>query len=148
MPDFVRVRTLQIFPGTPLAGHREKGRFQEAGEEQVVSEIRRMISDIDAPTQIISDSATNLLQINGRLPEDRVAMLDVIDAYLSFSPHQKKIFSLQARLEAFEGQYGGFSEDIYAKLKPFISNNTLDIAAMPETETDALILLVRSKLMP
>lgn len=147
-PDFVRLRTLQVFPHTPLARQLEKGSFEEAGEEQVVREIRQMITLIDSPTQIISDSATNLLQVNGRLPEDRLAMLNTIDAYLALAPEQKKMFSLQARLESFQGQYGGFSEDIYAKLVPFVKNGSMDIEAIPEFEIDELISMIRAKLMP
>ncbi len=147
-PDFVRLRTLQVFAHSPLAGQLKSGTFQEASEEQVVLEIRRMVEKIDAPTQIMSDSATNLLQVNGRLPEDRLAMLNIIDAYLVLARMPKKIFSLQARLEAFQGQYGGFSEDIYTKLIPFVTNGELDIEAMPEPKIDELILLIRSKLMP
>ncbi|MBC2715484.1 MAG: radical SAM protein [Desulfobacteraceae bacterium] len=147
-PDFVRMRTLQVFPNTPLAKQREREVFVETTEEQVVSEIRQMILKIDARTQIISDSATNLLNVNGRLPEDRRAMLHMIDSYLALSLSQKKLFSLQIRLQAFEGQYGGFSEDIYGKLMPFINNATLDISSMPEATVDDLIYLIRSKLMP
>ena len=147
-PDFVRLRTLQVFAHSPLAGQLKSGLFQEASEEQVALEIRRIVEKIDAPTQIMSDSATNLLQVNGRLPEDRRAMLNLIDAYLALAPTQKKIFSLQARLEAFQGQYGGFSEDIYGKLMPFVTNGELDIEAMPESKIDELIELIRSKLMP
>jgi len=72
----------------------------------------------------------------------------MIDSYLSLSPTHKKIFSLQARLEAFEGQYGGFSEDIYVKLMPFINNGSLDISSIPEANVDDLIFVIRSKLMP
>lgn len=147
-PDFVRLRTLQVFPNTLLSKQRDNHDFAEAIEEQVVSEIRLMIAEINTRTRIISDSATNLLQINGCLPEDRPRMLNLIDGYLSLPSSHKKIFSLQARLAAFEGQYGGFSEDIYVKLMPFISKGSLDMESMPEAAIDDLIFLIRSKLMP
>ncbi len=147
-PDFVRIRTLQVFPNTELSKQIKNGTFKEASEEQVVAEIRQMIEQIDTQTQIISDSATNLLQINGRLPEDRSAMLNVIESYLALSPTRKKMFSLQARMASFEGQYGGFSRDIYEELAPYIHNGDLDIDSIPESAVDALILLLRSRLMP
>jgi len=72
----------------------------------------------------------------------------MIDSYLALSLTHKKIFSLQARLEAFKGQYGGFLEDIYVKLMPFVKNGSLDIESIPEATLDDLIYLIRSKLMP
>lgn len=147
-PNFVRLRTLQIFPHTPLARQQDCGAFSEASESQVVAEIRRMIAEIDTPTQIISDSATNLLQINGRLPEDRRYMLNLMDDFLALTPLQKKQFSLQARMEAFESQYGGFTKNIYAELKPFIQDGSLDISTIPEAIIDKLVFLIRARLMP
>jgi len=39
-PDFVRLRTLQIFPATPLEEAARRGDFSEADESAVVREIR------------------------------------------------------------------------------------------------------------
>jgi radical SAM superfamily enzyme YgiQ (UPF0313 family) len=147
-PDFVRIRSLQIFPQTPLAFARDKGEFIEAPEEDMVREIRTLVSKIETETTIMSDSAANLLNINGQLPRDRSAMLQEIDAYMALSPRQKELFSLESRLAAFRGQYGGFTEDIYNELIPYISGGRLDISAIPEDQTRRLIHMIRAKLMP
>jgi hypothetical protein len=146
-PDFVRLRSLQIFPKTPLAHARDCGDFVEADEAQVVKEIRVMVSEIDAETTFMSDSASNLLNINGQLPRDRNAMLHVIDAYLDLSPRQKEMFSLESRIYAFQSQYGMLSEDLYKELIPYVSGGRLDVAAIPEDQTRRLIHMIRAKLM-
>jgi radical SAM superfamily enzyme YgiQ (UPF0313 family) len=147
-PDFVRLRSLQIFPQTSIAHARNTGEFVEADEEQLVKEIRIMVSEIDSKTILMSDSAANLLNINGQLPRDRNAMLQEMDAYLGLSPRQKEVFSLESRLAAFRGQYGGFSEDIYTELIPYISQGKLDLASIPEDQARRLIHMIRAKLMP
>jgi radical SAM superfamily enzyme YgiQ (UPF0313 family) len=147
-PDFVRLRSLQIFPQTPLAHARDQGDFVEATEEQLVKEIRIMVSEINAETSFMSDSASNLLNINGQLPRDRNAMLQEIDAYLALTSRQKEMFSLESRLMAFKGQYGVFTKDIYSELIPYISKGGLDIGAIPENQTRRLIQMIREKLMP
>jgi len=147
-PDYVRLRSLQVFPQTPLAHAIGRGDFQEAHEEQVVREIRTMVSEINTETEIVSDSASNLLNINGRLPEDRSRMIREIDRFLSLSPLDKLRFSLESRLRSFMGQYGGLSEDISRALKPYVKNERLTMDMIPEAKIESLIRLIRSKLMP
>jgi hypothetical protein len=93
----------------------------------VVREIRTIISETECETEIVSDSATNLLNINGRLPHDRGRMLQIIDSYLALSEREKIEFSLRSRIESFMGQYGGLSDDIYSMLEPYIRSGMLYI---------------------
>ncbi|MGM0454379.1 MAG: radical SAM protein [Thermodesulfobacteriota bacterium] len=147
-PDYIRIRSLQIFPQTPLAAARDAGEFVEVDETGMVEEIRTLVENIDAPTEIFSDSASNLLNINGRLPNHRRMMLYQIDQFLDLSEREKRLFSLRARLRAFEGQYGGISKDIYDELKPYLKNGGLDAASVPDEAADAMIARIKSKLMP
>ncbi len=147
-PDYVRLRSLEIFPRTPLEAAAQSGAFIEASETDLVREIRILVEETGCKTEFVSDSAANLLQINGRLPEDREAMLKQIDAYLILKPFEQKIFSVQARLMAFMGQYGGITADIGQFLQPYLRNNRLDFSHAGEDELDHIIRLIRSKLMP
>ncbi len=147
-PDYIRIRSLQIFPQTPLAAARDAGEFAEVDETGMVKEIRTLVENIDARTEILSDSASNLLNINGRLPDHRRMMLHQIDRFLALSEREKRLFSLRARLQAFEGQYGGISKDIYENLKPYLKNGGLDADAVPDDAADAIIARIKSKLMP
>jgi hypothetical protein len=147
-PDYVRLRTLQIFPQTPLDEARRNGDFAEASEEQVVREIRIMVDETDTETEILSDSASNLLSINGRLPEDRPAMLGEIDQYLALSHRDKLLFSAESRLRSFVGQYGGLSEDISGAISPYLRRERLDFSSASDSEIEGIIRLIRAKLMP
>lgn len=147
-PDYVRLRTLEVFPCTGLEVLKKTGKFHEAPEEQVVREIRTIIEQTRAETEIVSDSAANLLEINGTLPCDRERMLNEIDSYLDLDSREKLEFSLHSRLKSFIGQYGGISSDIYEKLTPFINHNTLDFSGASNTEIQSVISLIRGKLMP
>ncbi|MCL1832873.1 MAG: radical SAM protein [Leptospirales bacterium] len=147
-PDFVRLRTLEIFPSTPLEAMRIDGSFIEASEEEVVQELKILVENIKCNTEILSDSASNLLDIYGSLPRDKEIMLRVIDSYLSFSPREKLEFSFNSRLRSFMGQYGSLSEDIYIQLSPFITGNSIDIHSMTDADIASIIKLIRSKLMP
>ncbi|MBN2160042.1 MAG: radical SAM protein [Spirochaetes bacterium] len=147
-PDFIRLRSLEVFPGTGLEAEIKKGSFTEAGEEQVVREIRTIVAETDAETELLSDSASNLLGIFGRLPDDRPAILREIDDYLALDPREKLEFSLHSRLRSFAGQYGGISGDIFTAIEPFIRGGKLAPGSADDRELERLILLIRSKLMP
>jgi radical SAM superfamily enzyme YgiQ (UPF0313 family) len=147
-PDYVRLRTLQVFPQTPLDEARLNGEFIEADEEQVVREIRIMVEEIETETEILSDSASNLLSVNGRLPDDRAVMLGEIDQYLALSKRDKLLFSFESRLRSFMGQYGGPSEDISQALGPYQKRGRIDVSSASDKEIEDIIKLIRSKLMP
>lgn len=147
-PDFVRIRTLEVFPGTGLYNRLRSGEFSEATEEQVVKEIRIIVENIKAETMIVSDSASNLLDIHGRLPNDRQNMLATIDSYLDLTMREKLVFSLSSRIRSFIGQYGGITQDIYSALSPYLKDRTVAMHNMPDEALKSTIALIRSKLMP
>ncbi len=116
-PDFVRLRTLEIFPVTPLHDKRKSGEFIELSEEEVVREERLFVENIECKTTITSDSAANLLiEIWGDMPRDKTKILKAIDDYLAITPEEKLEFSLKRRVEAYTSQYGGLSQPIQNKL--------------------------------
>jgi radical SAM superfamily enzyme len=147
-PDFVRLRSLQVFVNTGLWAAVKKGEFVEATEDQVVEEIRVMVENIRADCEIVSDSAANLLNVSGRLPHDRGKMLEEIDRYLSLSEREKLAFSLESRLRSFIEQYGGLTRDVLAAVAPYLMGSTIDISGRPDHEVMEAIKLIRSKLMP
>ena len=147
-PDYVRLRTLEIFPGTRLADAVREGTFAEASEDTVVKEIRTLVEEIDTDTEIVSDSASNLLDVSGRLPGDRSRMISVIDEYLGLSLRERLEFSLASRLQSFVGQYGGVTQEIMRAIVPFISGNSIDLSRAPDEDVSRAIRLIRSHLMP
>lgn len=70
-PDFVRVRTLRPYPGTPLYDDVRSGRFLPARPHLVLDELETLAMAIKGPTMLLSDHIDNYVNLSGRLPEDR-----------------------------------------------------------------------------
>lgn len=147
-PDYIRLRSLVVFPQTPLELLCKKGDFIEAADEMVVREIRILIESIGCETVIVSDSAANLLRVNGKLPSDRSSMLSAVDSYLELSSREKLEFSLRSRLSSFFGQYGGLPNDVLQAISPMISDGRVDPSVASEQLLRDAISLIRDKLMP
>ena len=81
-PDFLRLRTFVPKINTPLLEDVLAGRFAMLSPHEILQETRRLIEAIDAPTRVVSDHYTNYLNVAGRLPEDKDAMLHSIDKAL------------------------------------------------------------------
>ena len=81
-PTWVRVRTLMLRPKTILSHLQKKGEFHEARPIDIVRETRLLLENMDCTTEFLSDHNSNYLSLNGRIPEDKQAMLDHIDETL------------------------------------------------------------------
>jgi len=99
-PDFIRLRTLCVQPGSPLDDDHRNGRFTPLAEDQTVAEIRLLIDGLDGVRgRLTSDHALNLLgEIEGQLPGDRPRLLAIIDRYLALDPRDRLRFRLGRRL--------------------------------------------------
>ncbi|MBT4512104.1 MAG: radical SAM protein [Chloroflexi bacterium] len=85
-PDFIRVRTLIVFPGTPLQQAVDRGEFNQLSSEEVLREERLLIELLDVNSEFVSDHVSNYVSINGKLPENKREMLSQLDAALGASP--------------------------------------------------------------
>lgn len=103
-PDFIRLRTLTIPDGVPLAEIRDAGDFEKCSGLGVAREIRALVSGLDGITSTFkSDHNNNLLpEVEGRLPEDREEMLRCLDAYLALPPEEQALFQVGRRLGLFQ----------------------------------------------
>lgn len=81
-PDFIRVRTLMVYPGSPLHDRVSRGEFELAPPELILREERLLIENLDVTSEFVSDHVSNYLSVNGRLPEEKPAMLRQIDEVL------------------------------------------------------------------
>jgi biotin synthase-like enzyme len=97
--DFIRVRTLTIKEGMPLYDEVKEGKFVRATDEEIVTEEKLLIENLDCNSYFVSDHITNLLQeIEGRLPRDKEKMLAVIDRFQSLSDEERQNFRLGRRI--------------------------------------------------
>ena len=145
-PDFVRLRTLSVFPYTPLSLMVKSGAFELCSDDEIVDEIEMLIRAIDVPVMFYSDSATNLLPLNGRFPQQKNALLTLISEYKSKDNTQRLQYRLQSRLESFIGQYGRLTPDIEKLIQPLIKGNTIDMGNTAYVET--VLEAIYNNLMP
>ncbi len=82
-PEFIRVRTLIAFPGTPLQDAIDRGEFRQISLESVLREERLLIDLLEVHSEFVSDHVSNFLPINGKLPQEKDEMLAQIDAAIS-----------------------------------------------------------------
>lgn len=82
-PHFIRVRTLQPQYGSELYEEMKKGIFIKAGHETVLREQRSLIENLNVTSWYLNDHISNYIPVNGKLPGDRDAMLQMIDEYLT-----------------------------------------------------------------
>jgi len=102
-PDYIRLRSLRIPQGIPLAEMVADGTFIPLTDDEMVEEIRLMIDHLEGITSTItSDHMMNLLEdINGTLPPDKGEMLAGLDAYLHLSEEDRLVYRFGRRGGAY-----------------------------------------------
>ena len=98
-PDYIRLRSLQVRRNTELYRLREEGAFTKLDDEDVVREIRLFIEQLDGiQSRVVSDHILNLLEeLEGVLPEDKQALLGIIDSYFALPEEERLIYRLGRR---------------------------------------------------
>ncbi len=87
-PDHIRLRTLQVVPGSPLAEKVREGEFQPLDDEAILREIRLFFETLGGITsEVVSDHILNLLEeLEGTLPGDKERIIGVIDRFFAPLP--------------------------------------------------------------
>lgn len=99
-PTFVRLRTFVPQPGTPWHDRWAAGELTLLSAYEALEETRLLIEHLEGPTTLLSDHVSNFLDVRGRLPEDKPAMLAHIDAALqwprsAFRPPTERLIGFQ-----------------------------------------------------
>ena len=99
-PDHIRLRTLQVVPGTGLAEKVREGEFQPLDDEAILREIRLFLETLEGITsEVVSDHILNLLEeLEGKLPDDRQRMIGSIDRFFALSGEERLVFRLGRRM--------------------------------------------------
>jgi biotin synthase-like enzyme len=102
-PHFIRLRSLRIADKVPLSEKLKNGEFKMQSDDMLAEEIRLFISSLNGITsRVSSDHIMNLLEeVEGKLPEDKGRMLDVISKYQRLSDSQRIIYRLGRRGGAY-----------------------------------------------
>ncbi|HPK53140.1 MAG TPA: radical SAM protein [Smithellaceae bacterium] len=98
-PDFIRLRTFHAVPGTGMDNLIKKGEFQPLSDEDIIGEIKLFIKNLEVQgTVLMSDHILNLLEeVEGRLPEDKLRLLSVIERYFALPQQERLIYRLGRR---------------------------------------------------
>ena len=98
-PHFVRLRTLAIAHGSPLAAQRDRGDFEPLDDVEVIHELKTMVAGFTGMTSTVtSDHALNLLEeIEGELPDALPKMLAAINRFLGLDQHEQDLFIVGRR---------------------------------------------------
>jgi radical SAM superfamily enzyme YgiQ (UPF0313 family) len=81
-PHYIRIRTYVPIPYTPLWERIQEGSFEQASPETILREQRHLIERLEVSSQYLSDHISNYAPVYGRLPKDRVEMLQTIESAL------------------------------------------------------------------
>ena len=102
-PDFIRLRTLAIPGGIPLAEEHHSGQFVKLGDIEMVREIRLFVESLNGITSMLaSDHILNLFdEVQGRLPAAQPDILAVLDRFLALDPEEQCLFQVGRRLGLF-----------------------------------------------
>ena len=83
-PDFIRLRTFVPLPGTPWHDRWKAGNLQLLSAYDALKETQCLITLLDGPTTLLSDHVSNFLDVHGRIPDDKDAMLALIEDALTW----------------------------------------------------------------
>lgn len=99
-PTFIRLRSTVPVPGTQLFAMMREKSWVPLTEEEKVSEIGLFIENLEGINSMVkSDHIMNLLEdVEGRLPEDRDAMLAVIRNFLAMDRDDRESFIVGRRI--------------------------------------------------
>ncbi len=97
-PDYIRLRSLHITPAMPLWTRLQDGDFELQTEDEVAKEIGVFIENLQVTSHLKSDHTLNLLmEVKGKMPEDKEKCLDIINKYLSLPDEERLNFNFGSR---------------------------------------------------
>jgi hypothetical protein len=103
-PNFIRLRSLKVLAPMDLQKKIDDGEFELQTEEEMIVEERLLIESLNGITSFfVSDHILNLLaEIEGKLPEDKARMLELIAAFLALPAEEKLNFRLGKRAGIYQ----------------------------------------------
>jgi radical SAM superfamily enzyme YgiQ (UPF0313 family) len=83
-PEYVGALSLMLIPGTPLYQDYQSGEFRLLEPHEMLAELRTMIASTNLTRGLFhANHASNYLPIRARLPRDKEATIQLIDAALA-----------------------------------------------------------------
>ena len=133
-PDFIRIRTLAVTDGTALAVEARRGEFEKPTDAMMAKELRLFIESLDGiDSYIKSDHILNLFEtINGKMPEDKEAMIGVIDAFFNMPSKKRVLYQVGRRMGFFRGPEDMDASDHLERVKQACDASGVDEHSVDE----------------
>lgn len=81
-PRLIGSSMLTVYPDSRLYQEIQAGNWTEAGEVEKYEELKTLVSRLDVSVTFAALGASNAYQFQGRLPEDRAALLSALDGII------------------------------------------------------------------
>ena len=82
-PGELRLHTLMLDPGAPLWEQVKKGEFMPCGPKEIFQEARLLVQNLELANCRLYSHGSNYLLLQGKLPDDKQAMLETIGSALT-----------------------------------------------------------------
>lgn len=82
-PQIIESSMLTIYPTSELYQEILKGNWKEENEIEKLIELRTLVDRLSIETRIVTDGASNLIQVRGNLPKDKKRLLKHLDYQIS-----------------------------------------------------------------
>lgn len=104
-PHYIRLRTLAVPDGTPLANELAAGQFDPCSAVEIVREMLLLIESLHGiDSAVVSDHALNLFEdLQGKLPGDKERMVALLRSFLNLNEEQRTLYLLGRRTGCFRG---------------------------------------------
>jgi len=102
-PHFIRIRSLRVPDRVPLSKLIKEGKFTMQTDDMIAEELKLFIENLNGITSTItSDHIMNLLEeVEGKLPDDKKKMLEVIEKYQKLPESERLIYRVGRRGGAY-----------------------------------------------
>jgi radical SAM superfamily enzyme YgiQ (UPF0313 family) len=144
-PDFIRIRSMALAPNLEMYADYESGLLTRPNDIDTLHEIRLFIQSLEGiHSWVDSDHILNiLLELKGRLPQDKDKMLSLIDRFLDLPTEQQNIFRLGRRLNLMDRLSNLQNRSLVDKVK-----ETMDRAHIDERNIDQVCDQLMIKCIP
>jgi radical SAM superfamily enzyme YgiQ (UPF0313 family) len=133
-PDFIRLRTLAIPPGTPLHEEYASGRFEKATDIEMARELLLFLEALSGITSAIkSDHILNLLpEVDGQMPRDQERLIGIVRTFLALDPKLQFLYRVGRRTGMLSGLADLESLDLLSQVEAVcqryhITPDTVDV---------------------
>ncbi len=134
-PDFIRIRSMALAENLEMYEDYRSGLLTRPNDIETIQEIRLFLENLHGITSVVdSDHILNiLLELRGKLPEDKDRMLATIDHFLDLPEDTQNIFRLGRRIGVMSNLRDLKNGVLVDKVK-----QTMDRSGIDKTNIDAV----------